>query len=72
MNNTTAVGYARDFGGAKSGGPRDKTLQYWGIVLDRDSWVIPSRIAGEDNVMADFFSRHTIAHQEFSLISSVF
>ena len=72
IDNTTAVCYVRNFGGTKSRGSCDKALQYWNIVLDRGSWVIPSHIAGKDNVMADFFSRHTIAHHEFGLISSVF
>ena len=72
IDNTTAVAYVRNFGGTVSKGSCDRALQYWDVVLDRNSWVIPSHIAGKDNVMADFFSRHTIEHHEFGLIQSAF
>ena len=62
IDNTTAVAYVRNFGGTKSSGSCQRALEYWDVVLDRRSWVIPSHIAGKDNVMADFFSRHTIDH----------
>ena len=34
--------------------------------------MIPSHIAGKDNVMADYFSRHTIEHHEYGLDREVF
>ena len=72
IDNTTAVAYVRNHGGTKSKGSCEKALEYWNIVLGRNSWVIPSHIAGKDNIMADFFSRHTIAHHEFGLTYQVF
>ena len=72
IDNTTAVAYVRNHGGTKSKGSCAQALEYWDIVLERNSWVIPSHIAGKDNVMADFFSRHTIAHHEFGLTYQVF
>ena len=72
IDNTTAVAYVRNFGGTKSRGSCEKALKYWDIVLGRGSWIIPSHIAGKDNVMADYFSRHTIEHHEYGLINEVF
>ena len=72
IDNTTAVAYVRNFGGTKSKGSCEKARMYWDIVLARNSWVIPSHIAGKDNVMADYFSRHRIEHHEYGLVPEVF
>ena len=32
----------------------------------------PSHIAGKDNIMADYFSRHTVEHHEYGLVQEVF
>ena len=72
IDNTTAVAYVRNFGGTKSKGSCEKALRYWDIVLGRGCWVTPSHIAGKNNIMADYFSRHTIEHHEYGLVQEVF
>ena len=72
IDNTTAVAYVRNFGGTKSKGSCERALRYWDIVLGRNCWVTPSHIAGKDNVMADYFSRHTVEHHEYGLVQEVF
>ena len=72
IDNTTAVAYVRNFGGTKSTGSCERALKYWDIVLDRNCWVIPSHIAGKDNIMADYFSRHTVDHHEYGLTREAF
>ena len=53
IDNTTAVAYISNMGRTKSKGSCEKALRYWDIVLGRNSWEIPSHIAGKDNIMAD-------------------
>ena len=72
IDNTTAVAYVKNFGGTKSKGSCRRALEYWNVVLGRSSWVIPSHIAGEKNVMADYFSRHRIEHHEYGLLPEFF
>ena len=67
IDNTTSVAYIRNFGGARSKGACREALVYWDLILNKNSWVIPAHIAGVDNVMADYFSRHAVKDHDYGL-----
>jgi hypothetical protein len=71
IDNTTAIAYIRNFGGARSSLVTSESHLLWDFLLKHNSWVFPEHIAGEDNVMADFYSRHSLASHDYGLLPEV-
>jgi hypothetical protein len=45
-----------------------EALDFWQFILQQKSWVLPEYIPGPDNIMADYFSRHTPSDHDYGLL----
>ena len=73
IDNRTAAAYIRCQGGTKSNVLLQEALRLWEQAVSRDITILtPHWIPTEENLAADFLSRHDMDHWEFMLDRDTF
>ena len=67
MDSAVAVAFINRMGGTRSAPLRDKALQLWQMVLERQGWVTARWLPREQNQVADLLSKESLLKWEFGL-----
>ena len=67
MDSAVAVAFINRMGGTRSPPLRDKALQLWQMVLDRQGWVTARWLPRDLNQVADLLSKESLLKWEFGL-----
>ena len=70
MDSTVAVAFVNRMGGTRSASLRDKALELWKLVLDRQGWVTARWLPREQNQIADLLSKENLKRWDFGLKST--
>ena len=72
IDNTTAIAYINNMGGAKSKECNAIAQNIWKIAQDKGIWLTANHIPGKNNILADFKSRHFDMSAEWTITKFVF
>ena len=73
LDNITAIAYIRKLGGTRSSILSAKSRKLWLYAIQQNITILPPHwLSSEDNVEADFLSRHNMQRWDFKLVSSEF
>ena len=72
IDNKTAISYINKKGGTKSAQLLTLALKFWDIAILRNLKVSATYLPSQDNKVADWLSRTTLAHKEWMLNRIIF
>ena len=72
VDNTTAVAYINHMGGSKSRKCNRVAQEMWTWAEERGLWLSAAHIPGEDNTLADFYSREQNDSKEWAITAPIF
>ena len=72
VDNTTAVAYINHMGGSKSTRCNRVAREMWTWAETREVWLSAAHIPGEDNTLADYYSREQNDSKEWAVTATVF